>query len=248
MSPDPEAPPGASAGGLGAIPVLLSSPVAAYERLRANPQWLGLLVFCAVAAGIAAWISLPQALEAETAIMLDAVERFDLPPEQVDQMLADQPDPDDISAWEITQRVGGATLATVVVLLVGLAVFHLITRISGPEPTFRQSGAIFFLAAVASAGGSLLKGVLMRVSDTIDVTLGPGALIPGLDPASLPAAFLNLFDVFSLLNLWLLMTGIVVVLGVARGTAWAISGAYWILKSIVVFSMMLFRIWISGNL
>ena len=235
-------------GGLGAVPLLLSSPAAAFARLRARPQWWGLLALCAAAAGLAGWIALPQMLEEEARVMADVVERFDMPPDQAEKLLATVTDPEDVGASELFQRVGGAVLSTAVALFVGLVAFHWIARASGCEPMFRQSGAVFFLAAVASAAGALLKGVLIRVTGSIGVTLGPGALVPGLEPESAAAAFLDLLDVFSLVNLWLLATGVGVVFGAARGTAWVVAGAYWILKSIVVFVMVLFRVWLAGNL
>jgi hypothetical protein len=239
---------GALFGGIEAVPLLFSSPSAAFALLRERPRWLGLLLLCALSAGIAAWIALPSTLEAEAEIMRDVIERFDMPPEQAEEMMASTTDPEDVGASELAQRVGGGFVATAAVLLIGMLVFHVIARVSGPDPSIRQSASIYFLAATASAAGSLLKGVLIRVSGSIDVTLGPGALFPGLDPTSVTAAFLNVFDLFSVLNLWLLVIGLGVVLGSSRGSAWAIGGAYWVLKSLVVFSMMLFRVWISGNL
>lgn len=235
-------------GGIEAVPLLFSSPSAAFARLRDRPRWIGLLLLCAVSAAVSAWIALPPTLEEEADVMRGVVERFDLPPEQAEEMMARVTSPEDVGAGELVKRIGGAFVATAAVLLIGMLVFHLIARISGPDPAIGQSAAIYLLAAVASAVGSLVRGTLIRVSGSVDVTLGPGALLPGMDPASVTAAFLNVFDVFSVLNLWLLATGLRVVLGASAGTAWAASGAYWILKSLLVFSMMLFRVWISGNL
>jgi hypothetical protein len=235
------------AGGIDAVGLLLSSPSAAFARLRERPRWVGLLLLCAGSAAVASWISLPQTLEEEARILGDVVERFDIPAERADEMLRSVPDPGDVTPAELVKRVGGAALGTAAFLLLGFGAFHVVARVCGAQPSFRQSGAVFFLAAIASAAGTLLRGVLIRLMDTIDVTLGPGALWPGLDPVSVTASFLNVFDVFSVLNLWLLAIGAGVVFGASRGTAWGIAGAWWILKSIVVFSMMLFRVWISGH-
>jgi hypothetical protein len=234
-------------GGLDAIGLLFSSPSAAFAKLRDRPRWIGLLLACTAAAAVAAWISLPQTLRAEAEILREVVERFDIPPDQAEEMLGSVPDPAEVGPAQLVQRVGGSALGTAVFLLIGLGAFHVVARVCGTQPSFRQSGAIFFLAAMAPAAGTLLGGVLMRLTDTVDVTLGPGVLWPGLDPVSVTASFLNVFDVFSVLNLWLLAKGTGVVLGAPPGTAWTIAGAWWILKSLVVFSMMMFRVWMSGS-
>jgi len=239
---------GALLGGIGAVPLLLSSPAAAFERLAERPRWLGLLMLCAASAGLSAWIALTPTLEAEAEIARKVVERFDLTPEQAEEVRSGLTDPAAPGAGEVAKRVGGAAVGTAVALLAGMMLFHGIVRMAGPAPALRRSASVFFLAAVAIAAGAVLRGVLVRLAGTIDVTLGPGALVPDLDPASVTAALLNVFDVFSVLHLWLLATGTGVALGATAGTAWAIAGAWWILKSLVVFSLMLFRVWISGNL
>jgi hypothetical protein len=99
------------------------------------------------------------------------------------------------------------TLVAAPAFFLGALLFHVLASAFGAEPRFSQTLGLFSLAHLASAAGALAKGALVRASDTIEVTLGPGALVPGVPFESGLGIFLDLFDVFSILNAVLLAIG-----------------------------------------
>jgi hypothetical protein len=234
--------------GLSVLPLLVTSPTEAFRRLAVNPQWLGpfLLVACLIAA--ATWIRLPQDLMYAQEGTIRGMERLGLSDEDIDEALAQFPDVDNLTVGAAAIQVLQGLLGTIAFQFLAVLVLHWIARIGGAQPRFRETLAVYWTANVASAVGALVLGVLVRTQDTVEVYLSPAALFPGLAHASLPALFLDIFDLFSLITLWLLVTGVRVVLRCSDGAAWGIGGGFWALTSLVRFAMLAGFSWFSGTL
>ena len=244
--PDPAG--GVSAGGLSLVPALFSSPSRAFGRLAADPRWIGNGVLVLVLFALAMWVQLPQQLDLTEEITIASLEKFNAPEEAIDEALARLPDPDDIGPGEVLRQLRNAFIPVLFVVLIGGSVFHLLARIGGVAARWKMSVSIVTLAYVVSALGALVKAGVVRASDTMQVTMGPGAFVPGLDFHSIPAITLDLFDVFSLWGLYLMATGARVAFRTTPGGAWGIAGTYWILKSLVVFGFRTFTAWMMGTL
>jgi hypothetical protein len=175
------------------------------------------------------------------------MEKFDLPPEQIDEALRRIPDPNRMTTGVALQQVLTPVLFSAPVFFLGALVFHLLARAFGADPRFVASLGVFALAELANAVGALVKGVLVRVSDTIEVTLGPGALVPGVGFDSTLGIFLDLFDVFSIAAAVLLAIGARTVFSVSSKTAGIIAGSFWILRAVVVFLLRLSQTWFTGT-
>jgi hypothetical protein len=80
------------------------------------------------------------------------------------------------------------------------------------------------------------------------VALSPAALAPHLEFGSPAWTLLDVFDFFSLANLFLLATGARHVLPASTGAAWGIAGAFWTLASAVRVTFLLMMSWFSGTL
>jgi hypothetical protein len=244
----PDAPPPADPGplGLGVIPDILLAPGRAFARLAARPRWVGPFAAALVLAALGGWLSLSAVLDYSAEAAEAMMTRMGAPEEARAEALARMPDADDRSAKVLLQNVGGAALLTGVFGLLGAGVLHLIARIAGRVPTFRQTLALFSGAFVVTGLGALVKGALIASAGSVEVTLGPGALFPDLAYHSLPAILLDLLDVFSLWNLALLTIGGAAVWGAARGTSLGICGTYWLLKAVVVAGGRALQAWMTG--
>ena len=232
--------------GLAILPDLLASPSRAFRRLAADPQWIGIALFVLLLFGLAAWIRMPVEFAYQIEATEAAFERFDVPPAEREEALANMPDPDEVSFGRAAAHIATGLGFVLVILLAGVLVLQLIARIAGiPAATFRTSSAVLFTASIASGAGVLVMAVLSRASNSIEVSLGPGAFFPY---HSLPGIFLDLFDVSSVITLLLLVIGVREVFGTKSGTSWAIAGTYWLLSSMVVIGFRLVGAWVSGSL
>jgi hypothetical protein len=232
--------------GLSLAAELVKSPVAAFRGVREDPEWLGPAALCLLLVLLGTWIPMPVVLRAEAEATRTIHEKLGLGREALAEALERIPDPEAIAFSDVAARLLFAALGFVVTLLVGVAVFHLLGRAFGTTASFRHTTALYLLAYVASAVGTLLKAVLMRAAGTIDVTLGPGALVPGLEVSSVAGRLLDLADVFSLLNLYLLAIGAGIVYRVGKGIAWGLAGSFWFLKAVLVFTLGLVQTFLAS--
>jgi hypothetical protein len=233
---------------LAAIPLLLRSPASAFDAIRERPGWIGAFLLCLALFALAFFVQLPQSLRYQREVTRSTMEKFDVPTEQVEEALAKIPQPGSLSAQDAVQQILLPAVFLLPPFFLGAFVFHLLAKAFGAEPSFKLSLGIFSIAQIVSAIGALAKGALARASDTIEVSLSPAALLPGAGFHSALGIFLDLFDVFSILNLALLAVGAQVGFQVPRHTAWSIAGSYWVLKSLVVFALRLSQSWFAGTL
>jgi hypothetical protein len=192
-------------------------------------------------------VQLPQSLRYQREVTRSTMEKLDLPEAQLEEALRRIPEPGNLSAAEAAKQILLPVGILIPVFFLGAFVFHLAAKAFGAEPPFKLSLGIYSVAYVASALGALIKGLVARASDTVEVSLSPAALIPGGFHSAL-GIFLDLFDVFALLNLALLVTGAQVGYRKSRSLAWGIAGSYWILKSFVIFALRLSQSWFAGTL
>jgi hypothetical protein len=232
--------------GLSQVAELARSPAAAFAGIRENPAWLGPVVLCLLLTLLGTWISLPVTLRAEAQATRAIHEKFGLGREALAEALERIPDPEALTFSDVAVRLLMAGLGLAVTLLIAVLVFHFLGRAFGTTARFRHSLALYFLAYVASAVGALFKGVLMVAAGTIDVTLGPGALVPGLEVSSVAGRLLDLADIFSLLNLYLLAVGAEVVYRVGRGVAWGLAGSFCFLKAVLLFTLGLVQTFLAS--
>ncbi len=237
-----------SSRSLAAVPALFTSPARAFEQLRANPGWIGafLLALLLLAAAFAA--QLPQTLRYQAQVTRAAMERLGAGDAEIERVVAEIPDAANLDASDLAQQILLPMVLAALPFFVGAFAFHLLARALGAEPAFRATLGVFSLAHLASALGALAKGLLIRASDSIEVTLGPGVLVPGVAFESPLGIFLDLFDVFSLANAALLGIGARVVLGLSPSAARGAAIGFWTLKAVVVFLLRLSQSWFTGDL
>jgi hypothetical protein len=250
MSSSEASPAGApvAAKGLGVVPLLLTSPAEAFRRLGADPQWIGPFVLYLVLALAATWIRMPQDLVYQYEVAEQMFERLGMSGEEMDEALAAMPDPESLTPGRAALHVAPAAAVLALFGFLGALVYWVLARLLGPQPTFRRALSAYWTANLAAGFGYLVLAIVVRLSDTIEVSLGPAALIPGLSWGSLPQLILDVFNVFSLVLLYFLAVGARWVFPAPKGTAWAIAGVSWGISAMVTLATEIFGSWASGRL
>ncbi|MEZ5065517.1 MAG: YIP1 family protein [bacterium] len=240
----PESTPGASGPlGISAAFRVLFAPTAAFRAVAADGLWVGPVLLCFLFALIGGWIALPVSLDFGREMAIASMERFGAPEEAIDEALAKMPDPDDRSFKVVAQNVGGTVFTPIFGILFGAIVIHLGSRFLGSRQGFRFSLAAAATAMVVAMLGSLVKSIVMAMSGTVEVSLGPAALIPDLDFYSKGAALLEILDPFAIWFLVVSAIGVSVVHRLSRGGGFGIAFVWWILGMIPVIGMRLFLSW-----
>jgi hypothetical protein len=232
---------------LPAVPLVFVSPTRAFESIRDRGGWIGAFLVGLALMAAAFAVQLPQSLRYQAEVTQATMEKFDLPQAEIDEAMRRIPDPARLTASEAIQQVMMPVLFVAPVFFLAAVVFHLLARAFGAQPRFAQSLGIFAIAELANSVGALVKGVLVRATDSVEVSLGPGSLVPGIEFDSPLGIFLDLFDVFSLLGAALVAIGTRVVLGVSPRTAWVIAASFWTLRAVVVFLLRLSQTWFTGS-
>ncbi|MFN8176493.1 MAG: YIP1 family protein [bacterium] len=233
--------------GLGVVPLLLVSPVEAFRRLAREPRWIGPFVLGVLLVTIGMWLALTVTLEASAQKAEQIMGKLGVPEAKRTEALANLPSPDDRSAAVLIRNVAVPGLIVVAFGFLMAGVLHLFVRLSGRTPAFRQTLTLFSAGFVVVALGDLVKSALMAASGTMEVTLGPGALIPDLRYDSVPSILLDFLDVFSVWNLVLLTIGGAVLWGTTRRASFGICGTFWLLKGLLVVAGRLFGAWLGAT-
>ncbi|MGQ0722089.1 MAG: YIP1 family protein [Candidatus Eiseniibacteriota bacterium] len=250
MSQSVAAPAGApgAAKGLAIVPMLFSSPSSAFRRLGEDPQWLGQFVLCTVLVLVATWIRMPQDLAYQYDVTEATIERMGVPEEDRAAALAGIPDPENLSQVQAALHIAMVTVTLAALGFLGALVLWVIAKLFGPQPSYRRALSTYWTANLAAGFGYLILAVVVRAADTIEVSLGPAALVPGLTWGSLPHLFLEVFAVFSLVTLWFLALGSRFVFGAPGGAGWAIGGTFWAVTSFVSLVVSAVGSWAAGRL
>ena len=84
------------------------------------------------------------------------------------------------------------------------------------------------------------------MADTVEVSLGLGGLVPGVEWGTAPHIILEALNPFSLALLWFLAVGVKEVF--QRASGWPIAGTFWGLATLLSVVFQLIGSWFSGNL
>jgi len=100
-----------------------------------------------------------------------------------------------------------AAVGTLIFVLVGAGLLHLLMGLVGGKGTFRRSRAVFSYAIVISALASIVKLPLMAARKTLFVETGPTLFFRNLEPSDRLYRFLSGFDIFTLWLVAVLVIG-----------------------------------------
>ncbi len=243
----PAGPDTAPAFGLANVPTVITSPTKAFADLMQRPRlaWLGPMIVVTLLTVAATWIMLPQTVEMSYEMAQRTMDRLGVPEAEQVEALAEMP-LEPTGAQVVRQVLSNVVIAPLILLIVA-ALLHVAVRMFGGRPSFGLTLSMLCLSNVILAIGTLIFAFLVSGADTMDVTLGPGALIPDLDLYSPLGIFLDTLNVFALWYLFVLVKGIRGVAGVSDGTAWGIGVTYWVIRALFVASGKIFVAWSRGG-
>lgn len=238
--------PAASAFGFANVLPLFTSPAIAFARLAEAPRraFVGPMILSALLIMVSAWVMLPQILDVSYDAAVAMMEKMNVPEDKLDEALAEIPS--EVTPTVLLQNVFSNVISVPFFILIGAGIIHLAARLAGGRTAFSAMLGMFSLAYVIWALGAVVRAGAVVAADSVEVTLGPGALLPGVEFLSPLGIFLDLFDVFSIWHLLVLVVGISVVTGVSRGTAWGVALVYWVLRSLTFVGGKMLMMWARG--
>jgi len=106
----------------------------------------------------------------------------------------------------------------------------------GPVPTtsvFTPIWGVVLLADLIAMVGGVLRSLLIVAKDSIYVSLGPAALLPGKDFTSILYAILYYTDIFAIWSVIVAGFGYAAIFGISRGKGMTISVVLWAIGILV---------------
>lgn len=216
-------------------------PSAVFRNLRAHPTWLGALLISSLLS-FAYSTAFVQRLTPERIVNFTndkVAERFNLPPEQMEQAKAQQ-----IEENKSVPKVAGRAVTTFVFGFILSAVFAALYMLAvllfGGRLGFWQALATFIWAALpVEIIRTVLSLILLYVKDPDDIhpVLGQGGLVTDnlgalVNSAEHPVYFavLSFIGVLSFYRLWLTATGLRNASDkLGSSSAWTIALIFWFL-------------------
>jgi hypothetical protein len=160
---------------------LVRSPTVAFGALAIHPFWIPSLLVCVLLLGAGQGVQYQESLRFGREVQESALQRFDLPEEDVEAAMAALPDPENLTAADYAKGVGQGVLSTLVFGFLGAVLLHLGVKVAGGDPAFGGSLALFFLAWTVSCVGVLAHGLLASLSGTLEPGPDSGRGLPLVD-------------------------------------------------------------------
>jgi len=187
---------------------VLTSPMATFQTIVANPRWFGALAVTTLL--VSFFSALPMTTEAGRQATLDqqvtTMKSFgvEVTPEMYDRM--------ERSAARLpyTTAAGVIVISPIIALIVAGLLFAVFNAAMGGEASFKQVYSVIAHAGVVSALGALFSGTINYFRGATGSVANLGALLPMLPEKSFIGSLLGAIDVFLVWYIVVLAIGLAV--------------------------------------
>jgi len=202
---------------------VFAAPTKAFESFKQKPTiWVPLILIIVLAA-ISGGIPYKQNAQAQYDLLSQSTT---LPPQFLEQA---RQDVESGSPWKGT--IGGAIVFPIISLIVALIAWVFGSFIFGKKTPYLHVWGVTLLADLIGLVGAVLRTLLIVAKDSVFVSLGPAALMPGKDFTSILYTILYYTDIFTIWG--------VIVAGLAYATIFGLSRAKGMTISIILWALVL---------
>lgn len=194
---------------------VFASPVKAFANYASRPRIIIPVIAIFVLTGIFSAATSPQSAQSQVDMMKKSTS---LPPQIVEQMQRDAQNKN-----PLVDGVVGAVAVTIITIISSLLAWFLGSFFFGGDSKFKAVWGVSLLAGLIPQIGNLLKLPLIYAKDTLYVSYGLAAFMPGKDFTSLLFAILFFFDAFVIWSIIVEGIGFSAVFGFSRGKGTAVA-------------------------
>jgi len=201
------------------------APTNAFESFKLKPTiWIPLILIILLGA-IAGGLPYKQSAQSQVDIFRTSTTP-DSPTVKAIIRRAQNPSP-------LTNTLAGAVGFPLITLIGALIALFFGSFIFGGKAAYLHVWGVVLLADLIAVIGGVLRSVLIVAKDSIYVSLGPAALLPGKDFTSMLYAILYYTDVFAIWSMIVAGFGYAAIFGISRGRGMTISIILWELGILV---------------
>lgn len=130
---------------------------------------------------------------------------------------------------QLTSYIAAAVAVPVFTLIAALIAWFFGSFVFGQKSGYLRVWGVVLLADLISVLGGVLRSLLIVAKDSVYVSLGPAALLPGKDFTSILYSILYYTDFFAIWSLIVAGFGYAAIFGISRGKGMTISIVLWAL-------------------
>jgi hypothetical protein len=197
------------------------APTQAFESFKLKPTILVPLILIVLLGAIAGGLPYKQNAQAQVDMLSSSTT---LPPQALEQMRQQAQNPNPISS-----TVGGAIVIPIITLIGALIAWFFGSFIFGKKAAYLHVWGVVLLADLIALVGGVLRSLLAVAKDSMFVSIGPAALMPGKDFTSILYGILFYTDVFAIWSVIVAGLGYAAIFGISRGKGMTISFVIWAL-------------------
>lgn len=207
--------PAAPKGIMGIIGDIFFSPVTAYESFKQKPNWVIPLILTIVLVSASAGLTYKQSADAQIQ-MISQSNNPDSP--AVQAMIEQSKDPSPMGGM-----IGAAIMVPVFSLISALLAWLFGSFIFGQKAKYVNVWAVGLLAGLIPLTGGLIRSFMVVAKDSLFVSLGFAALLPGKDFTSILYSICYFLDIFAIWGMIVAGIGYAAIFGLSRAKGMTIS-------------------------
>ena len=201
------------------------APVKALDDFKQKPNWVIPLILCLILMAVAGGLPYKQNAQAQ----LDLLSTSTLPASVMNQMTAQAKNP---NPW--TATIAGPIVYAIISLIGALLAWVFGSFIFGKKAFFSHVWAVGLLTALIPMIGGVIRSLLIVAKDSVYVSIGLAALMPGKDFTSFIYTLLYYADIFAIWGVIIGGLGYAAIFGLPRGKGMTISVVIWLLGILVI--------------
>ncbi|MCX6834754.1 MAG: YIP1 family protein [candidate division Zixibacteria bacterium] len=214
------------------------APTQAFESFKLKPTNLVPLILVILLGAIAGGLPYKQNAQSQIDLLSSSTS---LPPQALEQIRQNAQNPS-----PITSTAGGAIVLPIITLIGALIAWFIGSFILGKKAVYLHVWGVILLADLISLVGGVLRSLLIVAKDSIYVSLGPAALLPGKDFTSILYSILYYTDIFAIWSLIVAGFGYAAIFGVSRSKGMTISVVLWAIGILFVVGSQLIGFSFAG--
>lgn len=188
---------------------VFTGPGAAFAAFNQKPRIWAVLIIGVILGAAAAGLQMPYSARVQYDIISQSTT---LPPQAIEKMRTDAENPSVIKG-----AIVGGIMLVIMGLIGALLAWGIGSFIMGGNSTFKKTWGVTLLGGLIMAVGGLVKMPLVMAKNSMYVSLGPAALMPGKDFTSVFYMLAYYFDAFMIWALIVIGIGYAVVFNISRG-------------------------------
>lgn len=221
---------------------MFSSPRRAFESYSRRVTIIIPLIIIVLLVALSAGLMAPYSTRAQMEILQYATA---IPPQLLEQMKAQSAETSPM-ALSLKASIAGGIMGIIMTLLMTLIVWPIAGFIFGAEVRFKSLWGVVLLSSVISQIGMILRVPLMVLKDTVHVSYGLAALMPGADFRSILYNILYYFDFFAIWSLIVAGIGFAVVCRLSTGKGMVMSAISSVIVTMLMVGMTLIGMSFAG--